>query len=188
MELAKVERGTSRALLISGIVFGISSVAWGASFVNAAYNGSGDGGFWDRDPGFMWTGWTGGLALSITGATLIPIGLGREARARIVEGLPTTTLQAEARSLTSGIIMTSAGGLLMITSPLLFSSTSSLSDRSANTVFAALFPASVVLIGAGSGMIAASNRLRRERRRKIIYSAMPYFNKEIVGVGLSGRF
>ena len=188
-ELAKIERGTSRALMISGIVFGVTSVAWGAAFVSASYAGAaGEGAYSTRDAGFVATGWTGGLALSITSATLLPIGLSRRANARIAEGLSPDTLEAESRGLTTGIILASAGGLMMITSPLLFSESSSLSSRQANTMFAGLFPASIVMIGAGSGLIAAANRIRNERRRQIIYSATPYFGRDMVGVGVSGRF
>ena len=188
-ELAKLERSTSRALMVSGIVFGVTSVVWGAAFVSASYAGlSATDEYYSRDAGFLATGWTGALALSITGATLLPLCLSRRANARIASGLSSDTLESEARGLTTGIILTSAGGLLMITSPLLFSDNSSLSSRQANTIFAGLFPASIVMIGAGSGLIAAANRIRNERRRQIIYSATPYFGRDMVGVGVSGRF
>ena len=53
---------------------------------------------------------------------------------------------------------------------------------------AVLIPSSIVLIGAGAGLISAANRLRNERRRQVFFSAMPYFAPEGGGLAVAGRF
>ena len=170
--------------MITGIIFGAGGAAWGGAFAAASHsdpNESAD------DAGFVASSWIGGLALSSTAAGLLPYGLVRGAEADLVLGLGGSEVGGEAAMLASGIVVTSMSGLLLITSPLLYTESSQLNQRMKHALLATL-SASIAMAGAGVGLIQGANVRRRERRRRAYFPAAPYMGGGQTGIALSGRF
>ena len=136
----------------------------------------------------MASSWIGGLALSSTAAGLLPYGLVRGAEADLVLGLGGSEVGGEAAMLASGIVVTSMSGLLLITSPLLYTESSQLNQRMKHALLATFIPASIAMAGAGVGLIQGANVRRRERRRRAYFTAAPYMGGGQTGIALSGRF